>query len=132
MHHGRSVGHLAVCHALHPAAVIRHWDSGVVWLPLFLATCLFFASTIDTNTGRVVFWYVLAVRLSGLLPGEGYSVVCAMLYYTLFFSHFRHDRDGPEPQDKCGAALATPSEPARAQLLAREQHAQTTYLSLYT
>jgi hypothetical protein len=32
-----------------------------------------------------VFWYALAILLLGLLPGEGYMVVRAMLWYTLFF-----------------------------------------------
>ena len=65
--------------------VASSFEAGRVWLPFFLGAYLFFTSTIDTNTGRVVFWYSLAVLLSGLLPGEGYIVIFAMLYYTLFF-----------------------------------------------
>jgi hypothetical protein len=68
-----------------PSPLARQFDAGTVWLPLFLAAYLFFTSTIDTHTGRVVFWVSLAVLLSGLLPGEGYLVIFAMLYYTLFF-----------------------------------------------
>jgi hypothetical protein len=68
-----------------PAAGGSHWYTGTVSLPLFLATYLFFNSSIESNTGRLVFWYSLAVLLSGLLPSEGYAVICAMLYYTLFF-----------------------------------------------
>jgi hypothetical protein len=67
------------------AAGGSHWYTGTVLLPLFLATYLFFNSSIESNTGRLVFWYSLAVLLSGLLPSEGYAVICAMLYYTLFF-----------------------------------------------
>jgi hypothetical protein len=63
----------------------RPFDTGTVWLPLFLSAYLFFTSTMDSHTGRVVFWYSLAVLLSGLLPGEGYVVILGMLYYTLFF-----------------------------------------------
>jgi hypothetical protein len=37
------------------AAAVAHWNIGAVWLPLFLATYLFFTSAIDTHTGRVVF-----------------------------------------------------------------------------
>jgi len=68
-----------------PAGGNTHWYTGAVWLPLFLSTYLFFTSSIDSTTGRLVFWYSVAVLLSGLLPGEGYAVICAMLYYTLFF-----------------------------------------------
>ena len=60
-------------------------ETGSVFLPLFLAACLFFTSVRESNTGRVVFWYSLALLLSGLLPGGGYTGICAMLYYTLFF-----------------------------------------------
>ncbi|HTP68846.1 MAG TPA: hypothetical protein VMJ35_08090 [Dongiaceae bacterium] len=64
---------------------IPQWQTGSVWLPLFLSTYLFFTSSVESYTGRMVFWYSIAVLLSGLLPGEGYAVVCAMLYCTLFF-----------------------------------------------
>jgi len=97
-----------------PAAGIAHWDMGVVWLPLFLATYLFFTSTIDTNTSRVVFWYALAVLLSGLLPGEGYTVVCAMLYYTLFFVILVTIVTDLSPKPNAARPWATPPEPARA------------------
>ena len=62
------------------------WDVGATWLPLFLAAYLFFTSTIESNTGRVVFWYSVATLLSGLIPGSGYVVIFAMLYYSLFFA----------------------------------------------
>ena len=64
------------------------FDSATTWLPLFLAAYLFFTSSIDSHTARVVFWYSLALLLSGLIPGQGYIVVFAMLYYTLFFVIF--------------------------------------------
>lgn len=74
-------------YAMSPASlsVASQMGTGIVWLPLFLAAYLFFTSGIESHTGRVVFWYSLTVLLSGLLPGEGYAVVCAILYYTLFF-----------------------------------------------
>ena len=60
------------------------FDTGASWLPLFLAAYLFFTSNRESNTGRVVFWYSLSLLLSGLIPGEGYIVICTVLYYTLW------------------------------------------------
>ena len=56
------------------------------WIPLFLATCLFFAPAGQSKTYRVVFWYSTVLLLSGLLPGLGYTVVCAVIHFTLFFA----------------------------------------------
>ena len=60
------------------------FDSATTWLPLFLAAYLFFTSAIDSHTARVVFWYSLAILLSGLIPGPGDVAVFAMRDYTLF------------------------------------------------
>jgi len=80
------IWHYAIQAAASP--LTRQFDTSTVWLPLFLSAYLFFTSTTDSHTSRVVFWYSLAVLLSGLLPGEGYVVIFAMLYYTLFFVIF--------------------------------------------
>ena len=102
-------------YAMSPAPVtgITHWYSGSVWLPLFLATYLFFTPSIDSNTGRLVFWYSIAVLLSGLLPGEGYAVICGMLYYTLFFVILVTIISDLSPRSTA-RPLALTSEPSRA------------------
>jgi hypothetical protein len=56
----------------------------------------------------------LAVLLSGLLPGEGYAVVCAMLYYTLFFVILVTLVTDLSPNSNAPRPLAAPPEPVRA------------------
>jgi hypothetical protein len=68
-----------------PAPLGAGFETGSTFVPLFLAACLFFTTAPESNTSRVAFWYSIAILLSGLLPGEGYTVICAVLYYTLFF-----------------------------------------------
>ena len=57
-----------------------------MWLPLFLAACLFFAPNLRTATETVIMSFSFLVLLSGLLPGEGYRVVFAIVEYMLFVS----------------------------------------------
>jgi hypothetical protein len=55
-----------------------------LWLPLFLAACLFFGPSFRTTTETITFAYSFLLLMSGLLPGDGYIVVLVMLEYTLF------------------------------------------------
>lgn len=96
------------------AALNTQWSTGNVWVPLFLATYLFFTSSIASNTGRLVFWYSLGVLLSGLIPGEGYAVVCAILYYTLFFAVLVAIVSDLAPRSTPPRPLTATSTPSRA------------------
>jgi hypothetical protein len=66
------------------AGVFPANDLGVPWMPLLLSVCLFYMPVKDTYTGKLIFWDSIVLLLSGLLPVDGYSVVFAMVLYTLF------------------------------------------------
>jgi len=59
-------------------------DIGVPWMPLFLSVCLFYMPVKETYTSKFVFWDSVVLLLSGLLPVDGFSVVFAVVLYTLF------------------------------------------------
>jgi hypothetical protein len=59
-------------------------EIGVPWMPLFLSVCLFYMPVKDTYTSKLIFWDSIVLLLSGLLPADGYSVVFAVVLYTLF------------------------------------------------
>ena len=61
-------------------------SGGLQWMPLLFAAYLFYSPWKNSSTSRVVFWYSMALLLSGLLPGDGYLYVSAMLFYTLFIA----------------------------------------------
>jgi len=69
-----------------PGALGRAFEASPAWVPLFLAVHLFFSPTRLSKSHRVVFWYSVTLLLSGLLPGNGYTYICAILFYTLFFA----------------------------------------------
>jgi hypothetical protein len=60
--------------------------AGLQWMPLLFAAYLFYSPWKNSQTSRIVFWYSMALLLSGLLPGDGYLYVSAMLFYTLFIA----------------------------------------------
>lgn len=57
---------------------------GLHWMPLLFAVYLFYSPWKSPHTSRVVFWYSVALLLSGLIPGDGCLYVAALLSYTLF------------------------------------------------
>lgn len=54
------------------------------WLPLFLAACIFFGPRLHGVTETIALTLSMVLLVSGLLPGEGYLVVFAIVEYTLF------------------------------------------------
>jgi hypothetical protein len=57
---------------------------GVPWVPMFLAICIFYLPRRATVTGKIMAAGAIAMVLGGLLPGDGYVVIFAMVQYTLF------------------------------------------------
>jgi hypothetical protein len=58
--------------------------TGLPWVPMFLAICTFYLPQKATVTGTIVRAFAFALLISGLIPGDGYIVVLAMIQYTLF------------------------------------------------
>jgi hypothetical protein len=58
--------------------------SGVMWLPLFLAACLFFTPWRFSLTSRAVFWQAVVYLMSGLLPLQGFFVLSTILAFWMF------------------------------------------------
>jgi hypothetical protein len=58
--------------------------TGLPWVPMFLAICIFYLPQKATVTGTIVRALAFALLISGLIPGDGYIVVLAMIQYTLF------------------------------------------------
>ena len=58
--------------------------TGLPWVPMFLAICIFYLPQTATVTGTIVRAGAFALLISGLIPGDGYIVVLAMIQYTLF------------------------------------------------
>jgi hypothetical protein len=59
--------------------------TGVTWVPLFLAACLFYSPWKLSRTSRAIFWQALVYLMAGLLPIEGIFVISTMLTYSMFF-----------------------------------------------
>jgi hypothetical protein len=59
-------------------------DLGLPWMPLFFSVCLFYMPVKDTYISKFIFWDSVVLLLSGLLPVDGFSVVFAVVLYTLF------------------------------------------------
>ncbi len=57
---------------------------GMPWLPLFLAICIFYLPRKATVTGKIMSVGAICMLISGLLPGDGYVAIFAMIQYTLF------------------------------------------------
>lgn len=58
--------------------------AGVPWVPMFLAICIFYLPQKPTVTGTITRVGAIGVLISGLIPGDAYVVVLAMIQYTLF------------------------------------------------
>jgi hypothetical protein len=58
--------------------------TGLPWVPMFLAICLFYLPQKPTVTGMIARAAAIALLISGLIPGDGYVMVLAMVHYTLF------------------------------------------------
>jgi len=68
----------------HPTSNNPALQSGLHWMPLLFAAYLFYSPWKSSHTSRVIFWYSMALLLSGLVPGDGCLYVSALLFYTLF------------------------------------------------
>ena len=58
--------------------------TGLPWVPMFLAICIFYLPQNATVTGTIVRAAAFALLISGLIPGDGYIVILGMIQYTLF------------------------------------------------
>ena len=58
--------------------------TGLPWVPMFLAICIFYLPQKATVTGTICRAGAFALLISGLIPGDGYIVVLGMIQYTLF------------------------------------------------
>jgi hypothetical protein len=58
--------------------------TGLPWVPMFLAICIFYLPQRATVTGMIARGGAMALLISGLIPGDGYVVVLAMIQYVLF------------------------------------------------
>ena len=67
-----------------PGSANPAFEAGLYWMPLLFSAYLFYSPWKNSHTSRVIFWYSMALLLSGLLPGDGYLYIAAMLFYTLF------------------------------------------------
>ncbi len=66
-------------------AMLHAQATGVTWLPLFLAACLFYTPWKLSYTSRAIFWQALIYLMAGLLPIEGFFLISTILTYGLFF-----------------------------------------------
>ncbi|MGB9068914.1 MAG: hypothetical protein WCC21_10105 [Candidatus Acidiferrales bacterium] len=58
--------------------------TGLPWVPMFLAICIFYLPQNATVTGMIARATAIGLLISGLIPGDGYVIVLAMVQYTLF------------------------------------------------
>jgi hypothetical protein len=58
--------------------------TGLPWVPMFLAICIFYLPRTANVTGTILRAGAFALLIAGLIPGEGYIVVLGMIQYTLF------------------------------------------------
>ncbi len=56
----------------------------IPWVPMFFAICLLYRPRRATVTGKIMAAGAICMLLSGLLPGEGYVAIFAMIQYMLF------------------------------------------------
>jgi hypothetical protein len=67
------------------STVLQLQSSGVMWVPLFLAACLFYSPWRLSLTSRAIFWQAVVYLTAGLLPLEGFLIVSTMLTFGMFF-----------------------------------------------
>jgi hypothetical protein len=66
------------------STIVHLQSSGVMWLPLFFAACLFFAPCRLSLTSRAVFWQAVVYLMAGLLPLEGFFIISTILAFWMF------------------------------------------------
>jgi len=57
-----------------------------IWMPLLLASCLFYMPKFPTYTEKILLVLSLILLLSGLLPGNGFGVIFVTTQYFLFLA----------------------------------------------
>jgi hypothetical protein len=57
-----------------------------IFMPLFLAGCLFFMPKFQTYTEKILLLLSLILLLSGLLPGDGFGIIFRITQYFLFIA----------------------------------------------
>ena len=65
---------------------VKPEDFGVTWLPLFLAICLFYMPKRVSITAKIVLACSVVLLVTGLMPGEGYLYMFAMVQFMLFMA----------------------------------------------
>jgi hypothetical protein len=63
---------------------VRAAMTGLPWVPMFLGICIFYLPQTATATGMIARALAIGLLISGLIPGDGYVMVLAMIQYTLF------------------------------------------------
>ena len=73
--------------AMAPANAAVNWNPqafGVTWVPLFCSICLFYMPKRTAVTAKVILVCSVVQLMTGLLPGEGYLYIFAMVQMALF------------------------------------------------
>jgi hypothetical protein len=65
---------------------VKPQEFGVGWLPLFFSVCLFFMPKRISLTSKIILAGSVILLVAGLLPGDGYLFVFAMVQYFLFLA----------------------------------------------
>jgi hypothetical protein len=63
---------------------VKNSLAGLPWVPMFLAVCIFYMPPKASVTAMILRAEAVGLLLSGLIPGDGYVAVLAMIQYTLF------------------------------------------------
>jgi hypothetical protein len=84
-------GSSSIWHVAHAAPftspnVPKPQELGVTWLPLFFSICLFYMPKRVSVTSKITLACSLILLVSGLLPGDGYVFLFAMVQYFLFLA----------------------------------------------
>jgi hypothetical protein len=103
-----------------PGSANPSFEAGLYWMPLLFSAYLFYSPWKSSHTSRLVFWYSLALLLSGLLPGDGYVYIAAMLFYTLFVAigitliiDFSSEKSAERPRPYPPVQPTLPGQPAQ-------------------
>lgn len=66
--------------------LVKPQEFGVGWLPLFFSVCLFYMPKRVSLTSKIILASSIILLVAGLLPGDGYLFVFAMIQYFLFLA----------------------------------------------
>lgn len=66
--------------------IAKPQEFGVTWLPIFFSICLFNMPKRISVTAKITLACSLILLVSGLLPGDGYLYMFAMVQYGLFLA----------------------------------------------